>query len=332
MTGSVVPPSELTVSSRRRHRVGGGPGRAATEGSATSGRPKGSWVRRNAALPWILPALVVSVGVLYYCIGYTGYISTLKWDGASPEPEQVGLRNYTRMIADPIFWRALQHTAVFFAVTFCVQVLLGMTFAVILHSQVRLRGLYKVLIFIPVVIAPATAAPVFRQIYAPDGQLNAVLSFLTGRDVGYAWLANGITALMIVMSVAIWQSTGINFVLYYAAMSQIDTEILEAARLDGAGNLRIVGSIIWPGVRGTTLAIAILTAIGSLKTFDIPFLITVGGPAYSTEFLGTQIYRVSVALSQVGYGAALSVVLLVLALLMAVVLNVAGKERGARRV
>lgn len=323
MSGSVLSPQELALST---------PGEVAVQMPPAEHRPRQSWVRRNAALPWILPALVVSVGVLYYCIGYTGYLSTLKWDGASPEPEQVGTRNYVRMFADPIFWRALQHTAVFFVVTFAVQVLLGMTFAVILHSQVRLRGLYKVLIFIPVVIAPATTAPVFRQIYSTDGQLNAVLSLVTGQDVSYPWLANGTAALIVVMSVAIWQSTGINFVLYYAAMSQIDTEILEAARLDGAGNLRVVGSIIWPGVRGTTLAIAILTAIGSLKTFDIPFLITVGGPSYSTEFLGTQIYRVSVALSQVGYGAALSMVLLVLALAMAVILNVAGKERGARRV
>jgi len=319
--GAGLPPSGVTV---------GGAEVGLSAETPAPPRPAGPWYRQMAGLPWILPALVVSVGVLYYCIGYTGFISTLKWDGASPQADRVGAGNYVRMVNDPIFWRALQHTAVFFLVTFAVQVLLGMTFAVILHSQVRLRVLYKVLVFVPVVIAPATTAPVFRQVYAPDGQLNAVLGFLGLPDTN-AWLANGTTAMLVVMTVQIWQSTGINFVLYYAAMSQIDTEILEAARLDGASNLRVVGSIIWPGVRGTTLAIAILTAIGSLKTFDIPFLITTGGPSYSTEFLGTQIYRVSVALSQVGYGAALSIVLLVLALLMAVALNLAGKERGASR-
>lgn len=308
-------------------------------GKATGSQPKSATRARktkrerlNAGLPWVLPALVVSVGVLYYCIGYTGYISTLKWDGASPRPVSVGLSNYARMIADPVFWGSLAHTAVFFAVTFIAQVLLGMTFAIILHSQVRLRGLYKVFIFIPVVVAPATTAPVFRQIFSPEGQINSLLGALGLGDFHYAWLANSETAFMVIMSVAVWQSTGIVFVLYYAAMSQIDTEILEAARLDGAGNFRVILNIIWPGVRGTTLAIAILTAIGSLKTFDIPFLITQGGPTYSTEFLGTQIYRVSVALAQVGYGAALSIVLLVLALTMAIILNLAGREKGASRV
>lgn len=288
--------------------------------------------RRNAGLAWIVPALVLSVGVLYYCIGYTGYISTLKWDGASPERIAVGLRNYSQLVTDPVVRRSLAHTSIFFVMTFTVQVFLGLTFAVILHSKVHLRALYKVLIFIPVVIAPATAAPVFRQIYAPDGQLNSLLHTLGLAGFDYAWLANGTTAFLVVTSAAIWQSTGVVFVLYYAAVSQIEDEVLEAARLDGAGSLRVITSIVWPGVRGTTLAIAILTAIGSLKTFDIPFLITQGGPTYSTEFLGTQIYRVSVALGQVGYGAALSVLLLVLALTMAIVLSIAGREKRVNHV
>lgn len=312
-------------------------GRAATARPAPggSGRPSGrpparTHKKSRSGFLWILPALAVSVGVLYYCIGYTGYISTLNWDGASPEPIPVGAQNYVTLLHDPVFWKSVWHTGVFFLVTFGVQVVLGMLFAVILHSKIRLGVVYKVLIFVPAVLAPATMAPVFRQIYAPDGDLNGVLQALGFSGAHFAWLANGTTSMLVVMTVAIWQSTGINFVLYYAAMSQIDPEILEAARLDGAGNLRVILSIIWPGVRGTTIAIATLTAIGSLKTFDIPYLITQGGPNYATEFLGTQIYRVSVALSQAGYGAALSIVLLVLALAMAVGLNLGGRERRAR--
>ena len=298
---------------------------------ATTGRSSRRRLRRPPGLPWILPALVISVGVLYYCIGYTGYISTLNWDGASPKPIAIGLGNYSKMFADPVFYKSLIHTVIFFVVTFTVQVALGMTFAVILHSGVRLRPLYKVFIFIPVVMAPATTAPVFRQMFAPEGNLNELLQAL-GFDVDYAWLANGSTALIVIMTVSVWHYTGITFVLYYAALGHIDNEVLEAARLDGAGNFRIIQSIVWPGVRGTTLAVGILTAIASLKVFDIPQLITQGGPAYATEFLGTQIYRVSVALSQVGYGAALSIVLLILALAAAIAINFGGRERGVKNV
>jgi raffinose/stachyose/melibiose transport system permease protein len=105
------------------------------------GRQQATKKSRFAGLPWILPAMVVSVGVLYYCIGYTGYISTLNWDGASPQPIPIGLNNYSKMFADPVFYKSLSHTVIFFVVTFTVQVALGMTFAVILHSGVKLRPL-----------------------------------------------------------------------------------------------------------------------------------------------------------------------------------------------
>jgi ABC-type sugar transport system permease subunit len=100
--------------------------------------------------------------------------------------------------------------------------------------------------------------------------------------------------------------------------------------MDGASNMRILILIIWPGVRGTTLAMAILSAIGALKTFDVPYLVTVGGPNYATEFLGTYIYRQTIPLSHVGYGAALSIILLVLALAMAIILQVRGREKSVR--
>ena len=106
---------------------------------------------------------------------------------------------------------------------------------------------------------------------------------------------------------------------------------VEAARIDGAGNFRTLVHIVWPGVRGTTLAMAILSAIGALKTFDVPYLVTVGGPNYATEFLGTYIYRQTIPLSHVGYGAALSIFLLVLALAMAIILQVRGREKSVSR-
>jgi raffinose/stachyose/melibiose transport system permease protein len=131
----------------------------------------------------------------------------------------------------------------------------------------------------------------------------------------------------VIMAITIWEWTGVTFVLYYAAMSQVDPEILEAARIDGAGNIRTLLQIVWPNVRGTTVALAMLSVIGALKTFDVPYLVTIGGPNYATEFLGTFIYRISIPSAHVGYGAALSVVLLILALVGSITIGV----RAARR-
>jgi raffinose/stachyose/melibiose transport system permease protein len=230
----------------------------------------------------------------------------------------VGVDNYTKLLKDPVFWTTIHHTVVFFLVTFTIQTILGFTFAVLLHSRLRLAFAYRVLIFIPVVIAPAIMAPVFRQMFGADGQVNGLLDLLGLGMFTQPWLAQSSTALPVIMLVTMWQWTGLTFVLYYAAMSQIEPEILEAARLDGASNLEVVSHIIWPAVRGTTVALAILSIIGALKTFDVPWLITIGGPNYATEFLGTYIYRISIPQAHVGFGAALSIMLLALALAISI--------------
>jgi ABC-type sugar transport system permease subunit len=276
---------------------------------------------------WILPALVVSVGFIYFSMGYTGYISTLDWDGISPDPTSIGFDNYKAAFADPIFWGSILHPMIFYVVTFFVQTALAIVFAVLLHSKIRFPALYKVILFVPVVIAPAVTAPVFRQIFAADGQFNWLLEHVGLGFLAHPWLADPATSLGVVISISIWHWTGLTFILYFAAMTQIDPEMLEAARIDGAGNLRMLFSIIIPSVKGTTIAVATLGAISALKTFDIPYLVTGGGPNFASEFLGTYIYSQSIPKAHVGYGAALSVLLIVISLAMAVILNIRTRKR-----
>src|SRR3954447_11809729 len=301
-----------------------------SESVTTTGGRRRTRRLRPRGLPWILPALVLCVGLIYYCIGYTAVISTWNWDGIDPAPEKVGVGNYLRIFQDPIFWKTIEHTVGFFVVTFVTQTALGLLFAVLLHSKVRLAVVYKVIIFIPVVLAPAITTPVFRRIFAPDGQFNWLLEHIGLGSLAQPWIGQESTALPGIMAITVWQWTGLTFVLYFAAMGQIDQSVIEAARIDGAGNLSILRHVIWPGVRGTTLAMAILSAIGALKTFDVPYLVTTGGPNYATEFLGTYIYRKTITQSHVGYGAALSIILLVLALVMALILQIRGGEKEIR--
>jgi raffinose/stachyose/melibiose transport system permease protein len=290
--------------------------------------PRRRGLRQASGLPWILPAFIFVVGLIYYAIGYTGYISTLNWDGVSPTPRHIGFHNYVQIFHDPVFWDTIRHTIIFFVVTFCVQTAIGFTFAALLHSRVKLPNLYKVIIFIPVVLAPAIMAPIFRQIFSATGQFNSVLHHIGLGSLAHPWLAQSSTALPVIMAITIWEWTGITFMLYYAAMTQIDTEILEAARIDGASGIRTLVSIVWPSVRGTTVALAMLGVIGALKTFDVPYLVTLGGPNFATEFLGTYIYRVSIPQAEVGYGAALSIMLLILALGGALALGIRGTKRN----
>lgn len=271
-------------------------------------------------LIWILPAFLFLVIIIYYSIFYTFNLSTIDWDGLSPVMERVGFNNYIKMFKDEVFWKCIQNTIIYFAITFVIQNFLGFVFAAILHSDVKLPTVHKCLIFIPTILAPATMAPVFRLMFSPQGMLQSFFT-KTGIPITVDWLSKPNTALFVLMAVVIWEYTGMSFILYYAAMSQIDKEILEAAQIDGAGEMRILWTMVFPGCKGTTVSLAMLGVIGALKTFDIPYLITTGGPNHATEFLGTYIYRQGIRQSHLGFAAALSVMLLVMAVVGAYLTN-----------
>jgi ABC-type sugar transport system permease subunit len=311
--------------------------------------------RTPSGVGWILPGFVVSVGLIYFGIGYSAYLSTLKWTWRPGMPKTFeGVASYIRAFGDPLVWTTLRHTLVFFVVAYVVQTIMGIVFAAILHSKIYAATLFKVIIFIPVVVAPAIMAPVHQQVFAVDGPINWILQHLGLIDidrmqnrvwtpwlhtllshVGLAQLTpNWIqptTSLWVVIAVQIWGSIGMAFILFYAAMGQIDPEVLEAARIDGAGNIRMLVSVVVPQLRPTIVSLAVLNAITALKLFDIPYLVTGGGPAHSSEFLGTYIYSQLFGVSShYGYAATLSILLLVLAVSVSIVMTSTSRERVAK--
>jgi len=307
--------------------------------------------RTPSGLGWILPGFVVSVGLIYFCIGYSGYISLLPWNWRPLRPATIeGFDSYVRAFNSPLFWTCLQHTLVFFIVAYVVQCVMGIIFSAMLHSKVFGATIFKVIIFLPVVIAPAIMSPVHRRVFAVDGPINWILQHLgminvdaVGNRVWTEWISWALThigmenvtpnwiqpstALWVIIAVQIWSSIGMAFILFYAAMGQIDPEVLEAARIDGAGNIRMLFSVVVPNLKPTLVALAILNAITALKLFDFPYLVTAGGPAHSSEFLGTYIYAELFGVSShYGYAATLSVLLLILALGLSIIMSVAARE------
>ncbi len=345
MTTSTATASDSPLKPAARSRSGGG---------ARTGHRH----RTPSGLGWILPGFVFVFGLIYFSIGYSGYISLLPWDWRPPRPASVvGLDSYVRAFHSALFWTSLRHTLVFFVAAFVVQTTMGIVFAAILHSRVYASTFFKVVIFVPVVIAPAIMAPVHRRVFAVDGPINWILQHLgllrvdaTGNRIWTEWVGwllshvglgsltpNWIqpaTALWVIIAVQIWSSIGMAFILFYASMGQIDPEIIQAARIDGAGNVRTLVSVVVPNLRPTILSLAILNAITALKLFDYPYLITAGGPAHSSEFLGTYIYAELFGVSQhFGYAAALSILLLFLALGVSIIMSLSAREsRPGRRI
>ncbi|GAB3601062.1 carbohydrate ABC transporter permease [Microbacterium tumbae] len=277
---------------------------------------------------WILPALIVSVGLIYYSIVYSGYISFFSWRGGRTRMIPVGLENYLDALGNPVFWTAITNTLVYFVVVFAVQVLGGVMFAAALHSRVYLANVYKVLIVIPVVVAPATFAPAHVQVWQSDGTINRILESIGLGALAQSWIGQSTTSLLVVILVGCWGSIGFGFILYFGAMTQIDPEMLEAGRMDGAGNFRVLFSLVLPSVKPITVSLAILNFISALKLFDNVWLVTQGGPAHSSEFLGTMIYsEVASTDRDLGYASALSMILLVIAVAVSVVMQMRSRER-----
>jgi raffinose/stachyose/melibiose transport system permease protein len=274
--------------------------------------------RRTAPYLFVLPALLIVVGVVYVGIGYTGYLSTLDWDGLSPDAQSVGFSNYTQLFSDAIFWDAAWHVLVFAAITISVQMALGFAVALLMASAGRFTTVYKVIVFLPVILAPAATATAARQFLDADGELNTMLRDIGLGALAHPWLADPRTALFALAAINIWQWTGFSALLYQAALTQLDQSVLEAAQIDGARGSRIVRSVILPQLRGTHATLVIVGCIGALKTFDLVYLTTGGGPGQSTEFLTTYLYSQTVDRFHVGYGAALSVVMLVIAFAMTI--------------
>ncbi|MCA0252850.1 MAG: sugar ABC transporter permease [Actinobacteria bacterium] len=282
-------------------------------------RPRRRRRGHYTAYLYLLPALLLIVGITYFGVGYNFWASTLDWNGIDPNPTSIGLGNYVEISQDPIFWTALTNVAVFGVITIVAQMVIGLALALVLSGPIVGRAVYKAIVFIPVVLAPAAISTAFRQFLRPDGQVNAVLDAVGLGFLSQAWIADPTWALYALAAVNIFQWTGFSFILYQAALSQIDSSHLEAAQIDGAGTWRTIRHIIVPQLRSTHITLALTGVIGALKTFDIVFLITGGGPGRSTEFLTTYIYKMSISQFHVGYGAALSVVLLLLALALTLV-------------
>ncbi|WP_368496899.1 carbohydrate ABC transporter permease [Herbiconiux sp. A18JL235] len=276
-------------------------------------RPRG----RTQSYLYLLPALVLVIGIVHYGIISNVVISTWQWNGVSPTHQEVGGANYARMFADPVFWQSLANTGVFAVVTVSVQLVLGFLLAVLVRTRSFGTGLLRTLLFVPVVLSGAIVATCFRFLLTPDGGFNQLLQSIGFADFDHPWLASPGTALLCIAAINIWQFTGYSFVMYDAALGQVDNSVIEASRMDGASTFRLMWSVLFPLTRGTHLILIVLGVIGALKAFELVFLTTGGGPGTSTEFLSTYIYRLGIPQFDASYSATLSVALVVLALVFA---------------
>ena len=271
----------------------------------------------NVAYLYILPVVLLSIAIVYYCIFFTVYVSFTDWDGMSPEMTFVGLKNYQRLLHDSTFYTAVVNNIVFFFGTVFIQAAVGLLLAVLLKQKLPGHSIFKAIYFMPIAMATSITTAVFRIILNPSvGDLNTFLRSVGLDFLAVSWLGDKKFALIAVIAVNIFQWMGFSMMTYYAAILALPEEVYESARLDGAGFWRTLFSITLPMLRQTSSVLIILGIVGSLKTFDIVKLLTNGGPGRSTAVLNTYLYEKALNNYDAGGAAAIGVSILIIALIM----------------
>jgi ABC-type sugar transport system permease subunit len=289
-----------------------------TVGTPAARTRKRNLLRRASAFLFFLPATALFVGFVAYPILWVVDESVLRQrqDGAST---LVGLANYGAVLRDPVFWIAMRNMALWAAITIPVQMLIGGTIAWFIERHTDTwRGFFRTMFFLPVVTSVSVISLVWVQIYAPyygiaQAYLQAVGVTMTDSMLGSPGLA--IYALIIVN---VWEWTGFSMLMYIAGIANLPSEVLDAARIDGARGLRLARSVVVPMLAPVTKSLLLLGIIGTLQTFPIVQLMTGGGPNHGSEVFGTYIFRWSFVLGDNNIGATLSVIVLLLAFVLTV--------------
>ncbi len=287
-----------------------------------------SMSRRRGITPYLLllPALgLFSLAVLGPVLA-TGWFSFFEWDGFG-EMVPVGLDNYQRAIDDPIFIKSFRNVFVYILLTLVLEVLVGLILAGLVVARPRGSSFFRVVFFIPVVLPIVVVAVIWRFVYNPElGLLNGTLRAAGAESLERIWLGDESTALIAVAVVSGWIFSGFFMAIFYAGMRQIPSEIIEAARLDGAGELVIFWRIKVPLIKNVILVAVLLAVTGGFQGFDLFFVLTNGGPFNATEIPTTYLVRTVFQNQNVGYGAALAVVMTVTVLIISGVFALIRKQ------
>jgi raffinose/stachyose/melibiose transport system permease protein len=277
------------------------------------GRRRFRWNEGYIGFVYLLPAGAFFLTFVLTPLIQTFNLSLWDWSGLQGAPSTwVGLDNYREILSNPESLSALSHSMVFI-LTFCViPVTLGITFAA-LFSRQKIAGLvfFRTIVFLPQVIASVVIGIAWRWVYQDRGTLNQFLGFF-GIESTRGWLGDFDWALPAVGIIGSWVMTGLCMVLFLSGVGRIDSDLYDAVRVDGGGAFREFFSVTLPGLRPELTVATTITIIAALRTFDIVFVTTKGGPGKATIVPGTEIYRLAFRENQIGEAATMAVVLAVI--------------------
>ncbi|MEV4713856.1 sugar ABC transporter permease [Micromonospora sp. NPDC049374] len=307
-----TPPSARTSGSRRRR----------------SRSDAGYWL-------YLLPGAVLFLLVIGGPLVYTGYLSLTKWSGVG-DPTFIGLDNYRDLLTDDVFWTSFKNTIAMIIAMVVLPTLIGLVLAAVLFDTIgrrfrpRTAAALRAAFYLPQVLPVVVAGIVWGWILRPDGALNGLLDAVGLGSLAHDWLGDPNTALPAVMAVMIWVQLGYPVVVFMAALERVNPELYEAAEIDGAGWFRRFRAITLPQIRPETFVVGLTCTIAAMKVFGPIFALTRGGPENATNVPSYFAYFTFFKRLQVGYGSAISMVLTLIIVVVAV-LFIRAQNRAERR-
>ena len=308
MSGAVGP---ATVAPKRGPRA------------AVSHAPKSTRrAQTRLGLLLVLPLVALVVVFFVFPLANAIYYVFVDFNGLNPSPPFIGLQNFVELATDPAVWSAAGNNAIWIVVGTVGPLTLGLAFSLLVWGVRRGSVFYKLAFFVPFVLPQVAIAVVWGWIYDPtSGWLNKGLELISLGRFTTGWLGNPDTALYAVLATSIWSTSGFVFIIFLSALRNVDVDLMDAARLDGANAFQRLVHIIVPQIMPVFMMVLTVTLVGGFSVFDIVFIMTGGGPAGATEMLGTYAYSSAFQLNRISYGTTLALVITVISIPFAIWLN-----------
>lgn len=264
--------------------------------------------RNWAAWLFAGPSLAIILVFIAFPIVQSLWFSLHDWRIGAAEQEWLGLANYARLAADPLFWNAMRVTLVFALVSVVAQLILGFAAASALQSERMPARIVRSIYFFPTIVALATIGLVWRFLLDPNIGLVAGITTSLGLPA-VGWLQDPALALPTVIFVSVWKNVGFTMIILLAGLKGVPPHLYEAARLDGARGWQLLRYVTLPSIRPTLLFTTMILTINSFQVFDLVYVMTNGGPLFATDTLVNMMFREGFQNFDIGYASAIAWVL-----------------------
>ncbi|PIU59630.1 ABC transporter permease [Candidatus Bathyarchaeota archaeon CG07_land_8_20_14_0_80_47_9] len=267
----------------------------------------------------LLPSVLLVGYFVYASIGWNVVVSLSNWEGLQPSYSIVGFRRYADLLYDSVFWISLKNNLLLILLFVPSSILLGLFLAILLDVKVRAEGVFRTVYLLPFALSFVIIASLWAWMYDPEvGVLNILLENVGLGFLKSGWVTDSSIAMYCVILALTWQFSGYTMLVFLAGLRSIPESQVMAAEVDGAYGFSLYRRIMIPQLKSSVLAVFVILMVFALKGFDFIYILTGGGPGYSTFVLPLEMFRETFSMTHFAYGAAIATVLFVIVMLIVV--------------